>query len=184
MKPMLRLATFWTVVVLGARPLHGAFFEGRAVNIGRVTGATPTNLIAIVSQDVVVGPGVEIVGFGAFQLPPIDLPGFVDVDLSDTRLSFTVSNNQQPAGYEELRVDDVYHQVPPIFGVSLDASTNWTGFSSSRVIVSENSIILNLSQLPVVAGQRIVLNVVPEPAGAALAATALVLLALRRRAED
>ena len=141
-----------------------------------------SSLVADEAGPVVVGPGLEANDLGT-KIHTQDLQNsvIVDIDFSDTQIVITAVNDQPPSFIERIRMS--VFDAPQI-SVRLNPATNWAGFDNSigRLTEIAQNIEVNLVNLSGLAGQQIVIDVVPEPAAAALLAVASpALLAAHRR---
>jgi hypothetical protein len=161
------LITMTSAFILAA-PLQAALLEGKVMNVDLTHQTNPSDLLTgISSGDFVVGPGVELEDFGFRDEPP--LPALVDIDISDTSILITLVINQPLAFQERLSFVDSNNTIPFITSISVDPSTNWAGFIPGRVSGGgQGNIGVNLSGLTALQGQKIVLNLTPEPAAALL----------------
>lgn len=132
---------------------------------------------------------------------PVDVSGpagtasnfasFVNLSLSDTNILITTTRNavQNNVAFDGLEFVDLSGNIPNFTNVSLDAATNYSGFTASRVTTSANTIFVNVEDLPGLQGQVISLDIggsagVPEPGSLILSGCALLALCsvfLRRR---
>jgi hypothetical protein len=160
---------------------RGALLEGATMSVV-ITHIPnifdPVDLID--SGEFVVGPGVELINFGANDFPP--RPGFMNIDISDTQILITASIDQ-PLAYEDiLTFKDQSDTIPFITSISVDPSTDWAGFTPSLVTGGGDFFInVNISELTALQGQKILLNLTPEPAAALLLAVACPALVTAHR---
>ncbi|HMO83661.1 MAG TPA: PEP-CTERM sorting domain-containing protein [Lacipirellulaceae bacterium] len=151
-------------------PLAGtacaALLDGKRISVSLEHITNQGGQELILSQVVTVGPGVELTGFGERTEP--DLPALVDIDISDTTILITLLIEQPWAYLERLNFADVMNNLPPIKNVTVDPATDWAGFFAGRMSFSTEIISVNLGQLAGSAGQKVLLNVTPEPAAATL----------------
>jgi hypothetical protein len=109
----------------------------------------------------------------------------VDIDFSDTQIVITAVN-QQPVAHRELLLVRVVGGEALQLRSSLNPATNWPGFTTQpgRFQISGQGEMLSFQLTGVTAapGQQIVVDVVPEPPGLGLLASASGgLVASRRR---
>lgn len=167
--------------VLGWSSSHAAFLEDTTVELGRIHGNSPEDITALVSQFVTVGPGVEALDFGAHE--PSGLPGFLNVDITDTQVILTASRDLEAANLEFFQIFDFFHTVPLIGDVVVEPETNWPGIDPSRITSLSEMVGVDFGTLGGKVGQRIVLTVipqVPEPTSLAIATPALAAMAIKR----
>jgi hypothetical protein len=159
-----------------------AFLDGKTMVVDRTyreLEGQPQRTIT--SDPFIVGPGVELEDFGASDNPP-PLPGLVDIDISDARIVMTLVIDQPAAFFDRLRVIDALNEIEPFTDVRLNPATNWAGLDSGRLFDSPGLIAITVSGLSGLAGQQVVIDLIPEPGSAALAGLAAVaLVRLRRR---
>lgn len=170
-------------------PVRAALLDGKTLQVllhHQTSMAEPTLFVG--PQNVVVGPAVELTGFGFHELPP--LPSLVDIDFSDEQILITLVIDQPLALREDLRFVDIEGMIPGLFNnrVTVNPATNWAGFDQIRLQASGEQILVilgevtGLGMLQGLAGQFILLDVVPEPAAAGMAAAGVGgVVALRRR---
>jgi hypothetical protein len=158
-----------------------AFLDGKSMVVEREYRETlNASLRIMTSNPFIVGPGVELEDFGASDNPP-PLPGLVDVDISDTRIVMTLVIDQPPVFLDRLIVLEGADEIEPFTNVRLNPATNWAGLDSGRLFSSQEIIAINAGGLSGLAGQQVVIDLIPEPASAALAGLAIGALMLRRR---
>ena len=145
----------------------------------RTTLSDPT--VTLESGIFEVGPNVEVENFGANVDPP--LPALVDIDVADTSILISLIIDQPLSAVERFRFTHELTNIPLFQNVSVDPSTNWTGFTQSRLVLGSEIIVVNVSLLTGQTGQFILLNVTPEPGAAGLLGygAALLLNWARRR---
>jgi hypothetical protein len=161
---------------------QAALLEGKAVNLTLIHQTSNSDTQhTIQGGNVVVGPGVEWPGFGDASFPP--LPELVDIDLSDRQILITLLIDQPFAHIEQFVFRDANDTIGPIRKVIINPATNWAGIEPIRVTAAGWPIGVNVSQLAGLAGQQVLLDLVPEPAAAGLllSATAALFAAQRRR---
>jgi hypothetical protein len=171
---MLTLAVFASDTTI-----YAALLEGHQV-FARLEHQETSNGFPVSDQEgpVVVGPTLEVNDLGA----SIQNSVIVDIDFSDTQIVITAVNDQPPHHIEniEMMVFDALN-----ISVSINPATNWAGFAMFPERLGEGNDIIhvNLNGLAGLQGQQIVIDVVPEPAAAGLAAVAgpALLTAHRRR---
>lgn len=121
-----------------------------------------------------VGAGVELVNFAAFA----------DIDFSDTNILITINRDAgiNAVSFDGFHFFDVDGTIPAFTTVLLNASTNYAGFTASRITFDADNIFVNVVGLPGLQGQFISIDLaantaVPEPATLALLGGGLALLA-------
>jgi hypothetical protein len=137
-------------------------------------------LVGDISGIVTVGPGLEVDNLGDSIL--VQTPVIVDIDFSDTQIVITAVN-QQPVAHREFLQVGVFGADAPQVTYSLNPATNWAGFVPLAFQPIGQHVDIILTESSALPGQQIVIDVVPEPAAAALAAVAFpaLLVAHRRR---
>lgn len=167
---------------------QAALLEGRLV-FARLEhrDSLSTPLTADDAGAFIVGPGVEVVNLGTEYAEVAENSVILNIDYSDTQIVITAVNNQPFALTELLQIQVIGSEPPRLTGTSLNPATDWAGFTASRLFDPpiggvQPQFNVQLSQLTALQGQQIVIDLVPEPASAALASgLALGLVALRRR---
>ena len=188
--------TFWkarivalTILLLSTQSLaHAALLEGEQVFARLEHLDTPGSpLVGDQSGFVVVGPGLEVDDLGDSIL--LQNPVIVDMDFSDTQIVITAVNDQ-PVAHRELLEFSIgaFGDPAPRVRFFLNPATNWAGFQAGAFQPNLGAILQSvdivLTGSTALAGQQIVIDVVPEPAAAALLAVtcpALVTAHRRRR---
>jgi hypothetical protein len=131
-------------------PAHTALLDGQTVAAFHLHQTAPDMTAVFGPIQSVVGPNVEYVNFG--------FSGFVNIDVTDTRIVITL-NIDQPAGFADtLIIADANGTIPAFTSVTVNPLTNYAGFDASRVSLTPELINLNLTALNGVAGQQIVLD--------------------------
>lgn len=169
------------LALVSATATRAALLDGKVMSVD-LTHQTSENdqLTGVFARNFVVGPEVELPGFGLRDNPP--LPALVDIDISDETILLTLLIDQPFATTEVIRFLDSNDTIPGFTDVLIDPSTNWAGMSPFRVFADISVINLNLSRLSGLAGQHILLHViVPEPAAIVLLAVGVGAFAVRRR---
>ena len=155
-------ASKWLLVLYAAISLPGPavadLLAGKVVATMSFHGSAPDTTLTVGPTNSLVGPGVELEGFG--------WTGFLNIDFSDTSILIT-ANAPQPFGYLEiLRFSDVKGTIPDFTGVTVSAATNWAGFDPSKISrLSANVIDINLTGLQGQQGQQILLHLTAAPGG-------------------
>jgi hypothetical protein len=110
----------------------------------------------------VVGPGVEVTNVS-------DNRATLDISGSNILIDFTNSSNWGPAEFNGWILSDQTDSLAAILGVSIDPSTNLSGFSLSNISFTGDSITVNWPGLVFTGSTIVSLNVtigdatVPEP---------------------
>ena len=133
------------------------------------------------SRTVVVGAGTEWSG----------VLGYVDVNVSDTNILFTFlgSNIFTPSSFGGFRFRDSLGLIPTFTSATLNASSNMTGLTQSRVTFDADQIWVNWQGLSFTPATIVSIDITgaaelseaPEPATFALLGTGLALIFARRR---
>jgi hypothetical protein len=110
----------------------------------------------------------------------------VSIDVSNTQILVTLLEDQQPALVEYIRFTDVFNTLPPFASipVTLNPASTWAGFQPSDIVANPDILFLTLNGLPGLAGQFVLVDIVPEPVSAGLLAVGAVLAAGRRRSRQ
>lgn len=161
---------------------HSALLEGRMIAFTLMhkdsvdspetgTGGAPAT----------VGPGLEYDNLGStIEFPQRSV--ILDIDVSDAQIVITAVNDQPFSFKEQLMFDVLPPFHPHVSSIKLNPATNWAGYMQTPPVSNNRTFTVSLSLLSGLAGQQIVFDVVPEPAGATIAAgLALRLVVLRRR---
>ncbi len=160
---------------------HAAFLEGNEMIVRLEHATNPGDtVVGAESGPFTVGAGVEVQNL---TLDPVfGTSVIVDIDVSDAAILITAVEDQPFAHSEVLFFGDFNMTIPFIKSVKVNPATTWAGFTASRASASGDQISVNLSQLPGLAGQQILLDVIPEPAaGTLILGAGLALVAARRR---
>ncbi|MBX9787808.1 MAG: hypothetical protein K2Y37_02740 [Pirellulales bacterium] len=166
--------------VLLANPLQAGLLTGKEMQL---TIAWPTtDFIQYVSPPFVVGDGIE------FSLTNKAGFAWFDLDISDDTITFNMTRTDffLTADFNGYILKDLSHPVAP-FEIAHVAPTNTlAGFSNSRITHDDHNLYLNVSGLPILAGDKLAISVasVPEPGGMVLAIVGAIGLAaygLRRK---
>ena len=163
--------------------VYGALLEGEEVFARLEHQDTSSSMVVGDESGIVtVGPGLEVDDLGARINPDFQQNSIiVDIDFSDVQIVITAVNEQPVAHREFIRIS-VLGADPPRVRYSLNPATNWAGFvpgAFQPFAPQQFDVILTESSaLP---GQQIVIDVVPEPAAAALLAVACPALLITHR---
>jgi hypothetical protein len=159
-----------------------ALLNGTTMGVALDYQATGQPADIVTSGPLTVGPGVELVDFGRKEIP-FNTPALVDIDISDTQILLTLVIDQPSTNIMEFQIGAVGAAFfPAITNATVNPATNWAGFTSDQLVFSTRSVFVNTSGLAGLEGQQILVDVVPEPAAAGLAAAASpALLAVHRR---
>ena len=140
------LAWIFSMSTAGAQLL-----QGKTVSTIANHGSSPDKSTVFGPAETVVGPDIELVDFG--------FDGFLEIDYSDMNIRIT-ANSDQPFGYwETVQVSDITESIADFTSVSINPETNWAGFSDARIVVSPDSITINLGSLNGLQGQIVSLDV-------------------------
>jgi hypothetical protein len=141
-----------------------ALLEGKLLRANLLHRTTPTSITNGPEREAVVGPGVEFPEFGQ-QINPEALPALVDIDISDTQIRLTLLIDQPPADQEIIRLFDVNDSNDfRDRNLKLNPATTWAGMNEFLVSGGNNVVHFVLTELSGLAGQQILVDVVPEPA--------------------
>jgi len=122
----------------------------------------------------------------------VELPsyaGLADVDFSDTNILITLTRNANVnnVAFDGFRFFDIFGTIPNVNAV-LNPTTTYAGFVASRLAGGDqDTLFVNLANLPGLKGQFISIDLVPtvttvpEPATLTLVAGGLATLVARRR---
>lgn len=111
------------------------------------------------SSSIVVGPGVEVTGFG--------LNDYLQLDFSDRQVVITALASHS-AGYgEHIGFLDSEHSIHEF--VVVTATGSWAGFNAANMWINAEDVTVNISPFgTVAAGSTIVLTLNPIPASSAV----------------
>jgi hypothetical protein len=160
--------------------VHAALLEGEQVFARLHHEDTPSSgSVGDESGFVIVGPGLEVDNLGDSIL--VQQPVIVDIDFSDTQIVMTAVNERPLPHREFIRISVLGADAPRV-RYSLNAASNWAGFVPGAFQPFGQDVDLILFESSPLPGQQIVIDVVPEPAAAGLAAVVSpALLAAHRR---
>ncbi|HYO25371.1 MAG TPA: hypothetical protein VEQ85_10530 [Lacipirellulaceae bacterium] len=131
-----------------------------------------TTQVAPTAPQFIEGPQVELPAFGSE--PGSGLPSLVIIDVSDANILITLLIDQPLAFTEVLRFSEQGTSTLYWTDARVDSTTNWTGVNDDRVFLSGGLLTVDLSGLTGLAGQQILLNIIPEPATWAMASVGLI----------
>jgi hypothetical protein len=129
-----------------------------------------------------VGPGVELLNYA----------GFADIDFSDTNIKITTTRDAgvNNVAFDGFRFFDIFGTIPNNLMAVLNPATTYAGFTSARLAGGDqDTLLVNVANLPGLRGQIISIDLVqqpvsttvPEPATLTLLAGGLATLAARHR---
>lgn len=137
-------------------------FGGGSIAATHFFGASPDKTTIAGPVSSVVGPDVELRNFGVLGfVDGMPASGFVDVDYSNSNILITLTQDQSTGYLDVLRFTDVHGSLPDFRGVTINPTTNYAGFTVSRLRVEPDLIDLNLTGLRGRQGQRISLDFFP-----------------------
>lgn len=173
---------FFLTVFCSELMARGAVLDGKQLVVTLFHKTTTSDTQTGVSSPILVGPDVELTGFG-FRAANPPLPALVDIDISNTNILITLLINQPLAAQELLTFSDSFNNINPLTSAIVSSATNWSGFSQSRVSFGSNSVSVMLNELQGTAGQQISIDLtaVPECSSAGLAIFCCVVELLRVR---
>ena len=134
--------------------------EQRTIAATHFFGEAPDKTKTFGPVNSIVGPGVELTGFGVTAfVNGQPLPGFIDIDFSPTGILLTLTRDQSSGYFDSLRFENKTG-TPGLFSdATLDPATTYAGFTTSRLHVDADRIDLNLTALRGLRSQRISLDV-------------------------
>jgi hypothetical protein len=180
--PRLIIAILAMLLVSVAQAPATANFTGDSVNVQWLAPTTSSPLMDLGTQTI-TSAGNDYLFMGGSSTITVT-PDAIEI-AKNTYGSGTFSE----AGFNGFAFQDLTNAL--IAGVTVDSSTSLSGFDSSRVTFTDDTIWVNLQGLTFVSGSSVMLDVsfadaVPEPAyyqlGALLAFGGLGALRLRKRA--
>jgi hypothetical protein len=157
-----------------------ALLEGHRIQAQFHYKSTPLDSGTGVSENAIVGPGVEFEDFG-FRAEDPALPALVDVDISDRSILVTLIIDQPAAAQQSFVFIDDDMMIPIFHNVLFNPASNWSGVSSQSIIFSSEAITINTGGRSGLQGQFVLLDIVPEPAAAGLLISAIAAMALGAR---
>jgi len=149
-------------------PVQAALLDGQTVQTSDFHGT---------SLDSLVGPGTELTNFA----------GSVDIDFLDTQIIITATRNAPFSALEFLSFGDANGTILDFVDVTVNPLTDYAGFNASRISFNADIINVNLTDLPALQGQRILLDLTgaaavpaPEPATVVLLVLGIAFLSLHK----
>lgn len=153
-----------------------ALLEGRTVQSTYFFPDTSTVFAG--PENSVVGAGLELTIFA----------GLASVNFSDTNILITLArdSNVNNVVFDGFRFADTTNSIPTFGSVTLNAATNYAGFSASRITFDANNIYVNVANLAGLRGQVISIDIadtsnIPEPSSVSLLAMGACALALSEK---
>jgi hypothetical protein len=177
----LMLVGLVTILTVSIDAASGAFLDGKTLSVDSDHQTTEDSLRVGDFKNLVVGPGVELPNFGGTSEPPLPMP--VSIDVSDMQIRITLLNDQPLAYIERIRFVDTFSELPPFdeIPIRINPATTWAGFAPVYLSADSQAIFVRFNGLQGLAGQFVLLDVIPEPATAGLGACGLAALAAFRR---
>lgn len=112
-----------------------------------------------------IGPTNAVVD-GMLELPNFGGVGAVNIDFTDTMITITAINPGTFFNSGMFHFVDIFDTIPN-WVASLNGATTMSGLTGANLTFSNNAIWVNVSNLPINAGETIVVDVaaapVPEP---------------------
>src|SRR5262245_16467533 len=140
-----------------------------------------TSTVFALPIDATVVPGVELFNYA----------GFANIDFSDTNITITTTRDAgiNNVAFDGFRFFDIFGTIPDNLNAILNPATTYAGFTQARLGGGDqNTLLVNVANLPGLRGQVIsidlvqpVATTVPEPATLTLLAGGLATLVARHR---
>jgi hypothetical protein len=135
---------------------QGTLLDGQTMSVIHIQGISYTETVITGPVHSVVGPGVEVTGFG-YQ-------GFLDIDYSDRRILITARTDQAFGNTSILTFGDASGTIPDFVVARFDVA-GISSFNLSATIITPNTIGLFFAPARARAGEQILitLNPITEP---------------------
>ena len=168
--------------MLSQGPAAAPVLDGQTIQTTDFHGTAPDATLIIGPVSSVVGAGTELTGFGWEE--------FLNIDFSDTNILITAATDQPFGFLEVVRFFDAIGNIPSLTDISVNPSTNYSGFDATRISSFNSDLIqINLTGLNGLQGQQISLDLtaaptqVREPATIWLLVVSMAMLIAWRRRE-
>ena len=165
---MKRLRKVLTILALATSSAAGAqSFDGSMLTYQYYFPNSGVPYPAASNGSFLVGPGIEVPNVS-------DDRATLDVSGSNIFIDFIDTSNWGPATFNGWVLGDETNSLAAILGVSIDPSTNLTGFSLSNISFTDDTIAVNWQGLNFTSATVVSLNVtfgdaaVPEPSSWAM----------------